>query len=258
MSTRANPLLWKVQNAPLYLMSSIHCAPPGGYDFGSAFWEIFDSAEEVFFEIPREEMAIAQTLAKRTSGSLAEDLGPELYEKVRKSHLYEARFEDLIFPFVPLNLGVWYFKEINLIFNGGVDAMLMQRAEDNGQKCRGLETAADQVAAISSISRAEAIRDVQRTLDEPEKIIAVRDCMIPAYVTGDEGGIAWARAYAKELNPSMYSHVLEGRETKWCSRLLDFNLSVPKIVVVGTLHLPGDDGLVSLLQARGLEIERAL
>ena len=75
---------------------------------------------------------------------------------------------------------------------------------------------------------------------------------------GDADGLlALINEDMAEKTPQMYLRLNRDRNLAWLPQVADMlERDQTVLVVVGTMHLIGDEGLVALLRARGVKVER--
>ncbi len=137
----------------------------------------------------------------------------------------------------------------------GVEMHLTERAAGDGKPIEGLETIEQQVAFLDGLSLDAQRQLLIQTLEDSGTIRESVDEMIRAWRYGDLEILASelldSFAQHEELNESL----LTRRNRRWAvqiSELLDD--SDDYLVIVGALHLVGDQGVPSLLEKQGVKI----
>jgi uncharacterized protein YbaP (TraB family) len=253
---RVFPLCWKVRDRPVYLLASLHSGPPGGFSHGAEVMRAFDAAQTIHFEVTRSDANRVPDLVRRPTGSLLEDLGPELYEAVLKDPRFSRNLESLKLPFVFTEMAAYGFKEIGLTREWGVEKILCARAAANGQKTDGMESAEQFIARLSNLDPEFLRRAFHRVVDKPADARAARELVAIGYLEGNLHALAMARQRMLKDTPQLARCLLTEREALWRPRLrsiCDDNL--PAMVVIGALHFAGEKNILTSLHADGFKTD---
>ena len=274
------PLMWKVsdQDSSLYLLGSFHLLKPGDYPLSRDVDVALADAEQVVFEIPPEELG-SPTLgmqmgqaAMRTDGTT---LDSELPEQTRQAlaawlEANAAPLQAMKLPpqalqmfepwFVGLMVTVVEMGKAGLDPALGLDTHLAQRAGEAGKDTAGLETGVEQIAFLDGMDRAEQLQFLQQALEGAAEGPAEIEKLHAAWRRGDADAL-W-EGMAAEMRrefPHLYRRINVERNEAWVPKL-EARLQAPGgddvLVVVGALHLLGEDGVVEKLRAKGYEVER--
>jgi uncharacterized protein YbaP (TraB family) len=274
------PLLWKVsdQDNSLYLLGSFHLLRPGDYPLSRDIDAALADAENLVFEIPPEELgspALGMQMgqaALRTDGTT---LDSELPESTRaalarwlEANAAELRAMQLppqalqMFEpwFAGLMVTVAEMRKAGLDPALGLDAHLAQKGSQAGKPASGLETGAEQIAFLDGMDRGEQLQFLQQALEGAAEGRAVIDKLHAAWRGGDAQALwdGMAAEMRREF-PDLYQRINVARNDAWVPKL-EARLQAPGtddvLVVVGALHLLGEDGVVEKLRAKGYEVER--
>lgn len=274
------PLLWKVSDADnsLYLLGSFHMLQPADYPLSADVDGAFADAESVLFEMSPEEMA-SPTLALqmgqaaiRTDGTRLDSQLPEALQ-ARLQAWGEARAPVLqaqgmapamlqMFEpwFVALTVGMVDMVQAGFRPELGLDQHFAKAAQAAGKGTAGLETAQQQIDFLDGMDPAEQVQYLAESLDAAGEGSDELEQLHVAWRDGDAQRV-WelAGAEMQARYPKLYQRINVQRNDAWLPRL-ESRLAAPgeddTLVVVGALHLLGDDGLVAKLRARGYEVER--
>jgi uncharacterized protein len=273
------PLLWKVSDADnaLYLLGSFHLLKPGDYPLSPDVQAALDDAEEVVFELSPEELAspalglqMAQAAARTDGSTLDSQIGPELADKLSRwardnaAHLRRTGLSpEVLQLFKPWFAGLMV-SVVELTKQGldpalGLDRHFMARAAEAGKATAALETGAEQVAVFAGMHEREQLQMLAEALDQAAAGPAEIERMHRQWREGDAEGL-W-NGLALQLKrdyPQLYRRINVDRNDAWMPQLVE-RLEArdgDALVVVGALHLLGDDGVVEKLRARGYRVER--
>jgi uncharacterized protein YbaP (TraB family) len=142
----------------------------------------------------------------------------------------------------------------------GLDQVLIDRAMAAKKPGTGLETADEQIEALAGMGDAEQEQSLLEALDDVGGLGTRMDQLHDDWRRGDEQAIE--RTMASELRdtyPALYKRINVARNDAWIPKLramLDRPGRDDTLVVVGSMHLVGADGLVAKLRRAGYRVER--
>jgi hypothetical protein len=134
----------------------------------------------------------------------------------------------------------------------GIDAHFATRAQ--GQKTvRGLESVDEQVALFAGMSEAEQAQMLEDTLARLDETGAMLGRALAAWRAGDADGVYEALiAPMRAAFPGIYRRLVAERNRRMTEAIeTALRGSGVSLVVVGSGHLGGPDGVLPLLRARG-------
>lgn len=268
------PLLWKVSDADnsVYLLGSFHLLRKGDYPLAASTDQAFEDAESVVFELSPAEMndpALGQMMgaaARREDGKRLQDtLAPETWRQLeawaqRRSVPLE-NLQGFEAWFVSLTISLVEMQALGLDAKMGLDRHFAQRATEAGKPTEGLETGAEQIALFDGMDprlQQQSLEDVLSDAGEMEQNI---NRLHALWRQGDVAGMeAETNQRMREEYPELYARINRDRNLAWLpvirKRLDRGGEDEDVLVVVGALHLLGEDGLVRLLRDAGYTVER--
>ncbi len=274
------PLLWKVSDADnaLYLLGSFHLLMPEDYPLSADVEAAFVDAESVVFEISPAEMNspdLPQNMARagtRSDGSmLNSELSPATIESLMrwsrrngdamaKLQIDAQALQQFEPWFAGLLISLTEMSKLGLNPEFGLDQHFGDRATASGKPTAGLERAAEQIAFFDTMSKAEQIQFLEEALESAGDGGEETLKMHADWRKGDADAL-W-REMAVEFRreyPALYRRINILRNDAWLPKLearLKQRGTDDTLVVVGSLHLLGDDGVVEKLRAKGYKVER--
>lgn len=267
------PLLWKVSDADnsIYLLGSFHLLKDSDYPLADSTYAALEDAERVVFELAPSEMndpALGQKMgaaAMRTDGTTLQQSVPEetwnqLLAFTIKRGMPIANLQRFEAWFVGLIVSLTEMQALGLDPEKGLDKHFAQRAAEAGKPVSGLETGDQQIALFDGMDATQQLQYLQDTLSELANVEAEIDKMHGLWRSGDGQALyAATGAEMKAEYPALYQRINVDRNRAWLPRLagmLDDSDSDDTLVVVGALHLLGDDGVLAMLKAKGYKVER--
>jgi uncharacterized protein YbaP (TraB family) len=267
------PLLWKVSDADnaVYLLGSFHLLKDDDYPLSPDIDAAFADAGRIVFEVAPEDLADPDTGRKFLEAARFEDgrtlsdvLDPRLREKLHRLLARQGSSIGQIDHYSPwyVNLSLMLGLSQSLGFRAeqGLDRYLMQQALDAGKPTSGLESIDDQLHALVASPMAEQVTGLEDFIDRPQEIPAELSSLHQAWRDGDVAKLdALTRLEMLDRTPQTYQVINVDRNEAWLPQLqqmLDDHRHLDFLVVVGALHLLGEDGLVEKLRMHGYRIER--
>jgi len=274
------PLLWEVSDADnsLFLLGSFHLLRPGDYPLSADVHAALADAESLLFELSPEEMAspalgaaMAQA-ALRTDGTrLSQQLAPDTaaqldawiatnavpLQKVGLTPQVLQMFEPW---FAGLMISIVEMTKLGLDPELGLDKHLMAAAEKAGKRGAGLESGAQQIAVFDGMSVEQQLQLLQESLADADHGRGQIEQLHAHWRAGDAQAL-WTGMAAdlRRQHPELYRRINVERNDAWVPKLAA-RLQAPgdddTLVVVGALHLLGEDGVVEKLRAAGYTVKR--
>ena len=266
------PLLWKVSDGDnhIYLLGSFHALKPADYPLAPSIGAAMADATTVVFELPPAELNSPDLSRRMTAaarlpaGQTLQDVLPDavwqrLQDYCQARNLPVSQFRELEPWFVALVVGVDSLTRAGYDPKLGLDRDLMARADRGHKVTLGLESADDQIRMFEGMSaneQAQALVEALKDAGDTRQIDRLHelwregnDKLLYEEMAGD----------FREQFPALYQLMDVGRNDAWLPKLramLDKEHSRNALVVVGSLHLLGNEGLVARLRAAGYKVER--
>ncbi len=247
----------------VYLAGSVHALPKEHAEFSPQLESAYEAATSIVMEVdlddldPMEAVQFVNTHGTlQPPNTLATILGPERYASVVKVadslQLPEAAISRLEPWAAAMVLTQYALMKSGFDPQLGIDMQVAERARTDHKRIDGLESIVDQLSIFDSRSIDEqgkflvdAANDVPKMHDDLERLIN-------AWRSGDLRGLE--REFLKERAqaPALYDQLLGARNRKWLPQIEALlNADHDVLVVVGTLHFVGRDGLLELLKHAG-------
>ncbi|MEO0636070.1 MAG: TraB/GumN family protein [Pseudomonadota bacterium] len=269
---------WKVERgdlAPSWLFGTAHLADPRVLDIGDAARSAFEGADTLVVEIVDIQASAQKVFADPemrdtfffTDGSTIENhLTDEEVASIR------ARLEGGESPwFLAKRMKPWLVlgllappkceAERKAAGSAILDTELQTIAKAQGMEVVGLETAKEQFMALSSLGFDNQLIALREIATQTELLDDMTKTMIDMYV---EGRIDLIWPMLEYFAPSgddgesqraeFESEIVTNRNLRMAERSLPFLKHGGAFIAVGALHLPGEQGLVSLLRREGYTV----
>lgn len=274
------PLLWKVSDADnaIYLLGSFHVLKADDYPLSKDVDAAFDAAESVAFEVAPEEMnspQLAMSMVRaglRTDGKrLSDTLPPETAAKfdawleangdaLAKLGLPPTAMQSFEPWYVGILVSLTEMGKLGLDPRNGLDNRIGERAEASGKSTLGLEHGEEQIALLDDMTPDEQLQFLRESLGDAENASGAIGAMHAAWRRGDADALLNDMSTEMRADyPALYQRINVARNDAWMPKLqamLDDAHDRDTLVVVGSLHLLGSDGVVEKLRAKGYRVER--
>ncbi|BEU04076.1 conjugative transfer protein GumN [Agarivorans sp. OAG1] len=262
----AEPSLWLASKdqQQLYLFGSIHLGSETFYPLPKPFIDAFERSERLVIEMDVSSVSGSDQQLLQHASQLPG--GEKLADKISADYLdqLKQRSQQLgISPSIFDNMQPWYvavvLSQLQMQALGfepelGLDLHFIQRAQQSQLSIHQLESFAEQIEALSSLARIQ-VALLEQTLDDFEQVPSLFNQLVSHWNNGEN-----QKLLALLEDDPMFQHdaeyVLEKllfeRNHKWMQQLT--NLSNTSFVVVGAMHLYGEQGLLDELKKLGYSI----
>lgn len=271
-------LLWKISgnglDKPSYILGTHHLAPLSIKDSIAGLPSAFDATTQVIGELKMAEMntpAILQTMQRmmttETDTTFKSLFTPEEYDMIAKHVKENLMFDVAMTPkikpsFLQNNLVVVLYMKYASKFNPTeqLDGYFQKEAANKGKKIVALETPEFQFNLLyngTSLKRqAEQLlcllNNIEKAIDQAQRLTA-------SYMNQDLNDLlklSEERCGDRcDPLPGEMEMLVDNRNKTWGEKLPALIKAEPSFIVVGALHLPGENGLLNLLKKQGYTIE---
>lgn len=141
-------------------------------------------------------------------------------------------------------------------FSGaGVDFGLVQQAKATKKPVVPLETLEQQFGLLYNTTLDSQLTDLRKSLTQSDSAQELAARLLRSYLHQDlnDMGLLLADLQSSTLDP-MHA-LLRDRNRAWMPQLEKLFRAKRTFVAVGSLHLPGDDGLIAMLRAAGYKVK---
>ena len=260
--------LWVAEGArnQVYLLGSVHLLRKGDYPLPQVIERAYEDAELLVMEIdmddldPVETQALVTRLGVLPDGQTLRDvLGPDDYA------IAQAAAQELEVPLGLLDKSEPWLAAITieqlmlsrLGFNAmhGIEMTFLGKARRDDKPIEGLETFAEQIGFLDGLSPAAQRDLLMQTLTEGAELRDMMDSLVEAWKTGDVDFMESRMLDELAEFPELYDVVVVDRNRRWIDQLVPLmEHETDYLVVVGALHLIGDDGVPAMLEAAGIDV----
>lgn len=260
--------MWKAERdgTTLYLLGSVHALKEDAYPLPTAIDAAFDEAEIVVFEIDLDDMTTA-AIQMMSAGSLEpgttleQVVGPEIWAefvaRVGDSGFKPRFFQGMKPWMAALTLTAFELSKQGYLATAGLDTHLAQRADEAGKERRALETAEFQVSLFSELTDKQSLAFLQHSLTDLQNLIPELDGLYSDWRSGRVELVEEMLLEGFEEFPEVFQRIVVDRNLAWLPQVEELLAGERHaMVVVGSMHLVGEQGLVNLLRGKGYTVEQ--
>lgn len=261
-------LLWRVDGprGDVYLLGSVHVLREGDAVGGAATEAAYASASRLVMELDFDDVD-DETLGRimyskaTDAGGLVEHLGEHDYARAREAAaalgLDLERISSAEPWFAALGITEMALARLGFGAQHGVEATFTARARADGKPIEGLETPEFQIGLLDALPPELQREMLFRSIEEAADLPAHIDDLLAAWRRGDAEALRADLAASFEPFPDLYRVLISERNARWLPRIVEL-LDDPQdtLVIVGALHLIGEDGVVGMLEREGYRVER--
>ena len=270
-------LLWKVSgnglDQPSYLFGTYHLASLGIKDSIAALPQVQHDVQQVYGEVIMADMMKPETLMKMqqqmmlpADTTLKSLFTPEEFETisqaVKEYMQVDIALLDRMKPAaLSQQLTVLFYLKHTPGYNPQeqLDASFQQDATKAGKKVGGLETVQSQMDILFNKPLRRQAEDLYCFLSNPAKAERQAKELIAAYAAQNLDTVLRLLEEKEgtkcDPTPEEMAQLLYDRNHNWVSQMPDIMQTASTLFVIGAGHLPGEQGLIKLLQGKGYTVE---
>jgi uncharacterized protein YbaP (TraB family) len=267
----ADPAAWRVageNGSELTLLGSMHVLRPSDHPLPPSIDDFIARADRIVMELDLDDIdAAAQqrailTTAVLPQGTVLEDVvDAGVYRLVEQSAgelgvdlaLLE-RFEPWFLAITLLDQGM---RKLGFEGERGIEQYVLGQSRRTGKEIVGLETLEFQIGIFDSLPAAQQQAMLEQTLAELDEAATALNDMVAAWRAGELESLSAELLDDFDEFPGLYEKLVTDRNNVWV-RALEGMLADGRrhLVVVGALHLVGEDSVIEGLRSRGHAVER--
>lgn len=265
------PFSWIVEAEPggkpvrHYLIGSVHVLPESAYPLPKGLEQAYANAEGLVLEtdpavLQEPDFQKRMLDAARAPTGLKSTIAPALYAQLKQRAQAADLPMSLCDPFkawfCALSLELFSLQTQGISGDFGLDKHFYERSVRDERPVRWLEAPESQLRLFTQMSDQVSSQFLASTVDELGMADRSTTYLISQWQHDDRAGMEAVVTDMKRDYPQTYERLLGERNRAWVKPLEALlRESQPQLIVVGSAHLLGVDGVPSLLQARGWKIK---
>ncbi|QDP00162.1 TraB/GumN family protein [Thalassotalea sp. PS06] len=264
----AKSSVWQVtkDGQTVYLGGTVHVLAQSDYPLPEEFDKAYDQSQILVFEMdmsatgtPQFQQAMMEKMMYTGGGTYADDLKPETVKRLdaymAERNLPVDNLKVLKPSMLSVTLSMLELQRLG-IFGAGVDLFYTQRGQADNKSFAFLELPEEQLDFLAALGKGYEDEFINYTLDDISKIGDMMTEMKTAWRTGDSDALYnlgtkdW-----KQKFPQSYQSLIVDRNNNWMDDIEGyFSTKEVEFVLVGALHLVGDEGVLKQLEDKGYKI----
>ena len=262
--------VWKIHKGgnTLFLGGTIHVLANSDYPLPPQFDQAYAQSEVVVLEADINALNDSQSLPQLMSQLIYTDgrtlstvLSSETYAALERYANSKGLAIDLLDRMKPGMVAMTLIAmelQSHGLHGVGVDKFFLNRADSDGKPLIFLELVEDQLKFLAEMGEGQEDELVNYNLKELQHLPETLADMKSAWRSGDLDKLeSLFLDRLKTEFPDTYQDLVVTRNQNWEPRILNMLKSPPvEFVLVGTLHLVGDDGLIEFLISQGYSVEK--
>jgi uncharacterized protein YbaP (TraB family) len=269
-TTYADTSIWQVSNGKntIYLGGTFHMLKPSDYPLPKEFEEVYKKVNWLVFETdidqldtPEFQKKFIKAMSLPSGQILADQLSPQAYSGLihyaSKNNIDTGRLQHFKPQMIGLIISLEELKKFGLTAQG-VDSFMGDKAKSDGKMVTKLESVDEQIHYIATMGEGNESDLILQTLEDVKDLTEDLTIMSRAWRIGDRKNLFETGIKPmKEDYPQVYRSLLVERNNNWLPKI-ERLIKHPeeKFILVGALHLVGEDGLLEQLKSKGYQVQQ--
>jgi uncharacterized protein YbaP (TraB family) len=247
------------------LVGSVHFLRESDYPLPAGIMAAYEEADHLVMELDMDDLdpmaatAVMQNLGMNKDGRTLQDiLGEQDYQLAAQRAEALGLPGEILQPFEPwfaaLTLTQMQMMAMGFDPSWGIEAQLTDSARRDGKDIAGLETMEEQLGFLDRLDADTQAMFLAQSLEETDKIQDSLEAMVAAWRSGDEDSMA--DLYLEDMReaPKLFDSLLVQRNRSWVDDIRALTTKDDDYtVVVGVLHLVGEDSVLNMLADEGIK-----
>ncbi len=261
-----NTLLWQISGNglknPSYIFGTMHLLCDDDARLSDNLKKAIAQTDQIYFELDLDDMAEMMSTVKylrmKDNVKLSDLLPAGDYERIKKY------FSDNL-PKMPFSMMERFkpFMLTSLISESGfgcdntngMELSIMSEAKKTNKEIKGLETPEYQAGLFDSIPYEEQAKELLNYIDSSDKYAKATEELVEVYKKQDLQKIEELTMKSDTGMEKYLDLLVYNRNRHWMQALIMILHTKPSLIAVGAGHLPGEDGMLSLLKKAGFTLK---
>lgn len=265
----AETSLWKVSkgDSELYLGGTIHVLSENDYPLPIEFSKAYKQSQLVVLETdltamsrPETQLQLVQRMIYPKGQLLKDNIKPETFsvlsDYLASRGLAIEMYQNFKPAMIVMTLLMTELQRLGLA-NAGVDHYFNHKALVDGKALAELETVEVQLDVLENLGKGQEDEMILSTIEEMKEMPSIMGQMKTAWRTGNMKSLEKIGISPMKLDyPELYRLLLVNRNKAWIPKI-EALLLTPEVefVLVGALHLVGEEGVIAQLRKLGYTVE---
>ena len=255
-----NSLLWKIEGnglqKPSYLFGTVHMICKNEFQMSDKLQKAINSSEQAYFEIDMGNPNFMSEMQANMMGdkSITSQMSKEDADYINS--LLKSKFGvgieafDQMKPMMVMSLLMQSAFPCELT---SLEGEIISQLKDKNRPMGGLSTVKEQYGYLDRFIDVNQMVTTIKSLND-EEFKTVFESIRSLYQKEDIKGLDDIMVKYTGANPEMYDILMVERNVIWSERIPEIISKQSTLVAVGSGHLAGEKGLISLLQAKGYQL----
>jgi uncharacterized protein YbaP (TraB family) len=260
--------IWEIEGTSnrVLLMGSIHYLRQADYPLPDSMLHAYELADALVMEIDMDSldpMAVEGLMAELgTNGkTLADTLSTQGYqeanERAAKLGISLAMFDQFEPWFTALTISQLRLMQIGFDPKWGIETQLSAKAVADAKEITGLETLEYQLGMLDGLDAATQEEFLLQALEDESTMEESINTIVTAWRAGDTQTMAKSMREGFATAPQLEEALLVTRNRNWVQPIMKLrNQNDNYLIIVGTMHLVGDNSVVAMLEQRGIQVRQ--
>lgn len=255
-----NSLLWKIEGnglqKPSYLFGTVHMICKNEFQMSDKLQKAINSSEQAYFEIDMGNPNFMSEMQENMMGdkSITSQISKEDADYINS--LLKSKFGvgieafDQMKPMMVMSLLMQSAFPCELT---SLEGEIISQLKDKNRPMGGLSSVKEQYGYLDRFIDVNQMVTTIKSLND-EEFKTVFESIRSLYQKEDIKGLDDIMVKYTGANPEMYDILMVERNVIWSERIPEIISKQSTLVAVGSGHLAGEKGLISLLQAKGYQL----
>jgi len=265
----ADTLVWKVSKGDneLYIGGTIHVLSPSDYPLPVEYDQAYKQADTVILETdlqrlqtPQMQQLLLNKMTYSDGKTLKQVLSKDTYQALEAfftdRHMSMASVQQFKPGMTSMMMTMMELQRLGLA-GVGVDQFYTNKARADNKTLGQLESVEQQLDFLAGMGEGQEDALIAYTLRDLKTLNEFFTTLKKAWRKGDVESLeALGITELKQQFPQVYNSLLVKRNNAWLPQIRAMlNTKEVEFVLVGALHLVGDDGVIKQLLDRGYNVE---
>ncbi len=261
--------VWKVSGNgnTLFLAGTVHILREQDFPLPETYDQAYEQADMLVFETDIQAVESPEVMTRVMRSSIYGDdttlqtmLSKNVYDSLKTAFdsagMSIAMFSKMRVSMVVLTLTALKMEQMGFT-NSGVDIYFYNKGKQDQKSFKFLESIDEQIHLLLHMGDGNENQFVRYSLRDMENMESEFMEMISAWRKGSGQMAKKFIAEMKKDYPNLYKDLLVNRNLKWLKALNNFlETDEVEMVLVGDLHLYGEEGLLKSLQQAGYKTDQ--
>jgi uncharacterized protein YbaP (TraB family) len=250
----------------IYLAGTIHLLRAQDFPQPAEFDAAYQASQTIFFEAdlqkiktPEFGQRFAQAMMLPNNTTLKDVLDADTWAALQafsEKHQYPLS-QTMMFNPAMTSILITMTEVKKFGVGDGIDIFYDNIARADNKPVGELESGDDVIAYMKSFAQEDANKIINSTLKDMDNLQSYFDSMVASWKAGDLDALDKEMGQKmKKDTPNLYQVMVVDRNKKWLPKIEQmFKTPEVEMVMVGSLHLSGSDGLLVQLKKSGYQVK---